>query len=177
MAAIVTRMTVGIVLERRAIDHPWRKWRWRVVEIVTGLADGRQWRLLLESAGWARFAIGGQELELHRKATADYKLALSASPPQLYVVLRATEGEPVPYRPFLATASPWEAQAYQDSGEDLIDAVPMPEPVAAWIEEFVERHHVDEPFFKRKRQGADKVVGEGSDFVRLGGEGTGDHVG
>ena len=52
----------------------------------------------------------------------------------------------------------------------------MPEPITAWIEEFVALHHVDQPFFKRRRKGADKGAGEGSDFVRIGGE-DGDHAG
>ena len=176
METSAARLAVGVVVERRAIDNPWRKWRWRTVEIVPGLAAGEPWRLLREGPGWARFVAGAPELELHRKATEDFKLALSAVPPQLYAVLRAQDAEPVPFRPFLVTASPWEAQAYQDSGDDLIDAVPMPEAIAAWIEEFVALHHVDQPFFKRRRKGADKGAGEGSDFVSLGGE-SGDHAG
>lgn len=176
METSTARLAVGVVVERRAIDHPWRKWRWRTVEIVPGLAADEPWRLLRQGPGWDRYAAGAPELELHRKATEDFKLALSATPPQLYAVLRAVEAEPVPFRPFLVTASPWEAQAYQDSGDDLIDAVPMPDAIAAWIEEFVAQHHVDQPFFKRRRKGADKEAGEGSDFVRIGEEG-GEHAG
>jgi hypothetical protein len=163
------QMAVGVVAERRAIDHPWRKWRWRAVEVVPGLPGGEGWRSLVHGDGWARFATGEVGLGLHRKETEDYKYALSAEPPQLYVVLRADDGsEPVPFRPLLVTASPWEAQAYSEHGEDLVEAVPMPEPIAAWVAAFVARHHVDQPFFKRRRKGKDKLPGEGSDFVRLG---------
>lgn len=158
--------TVGVVVERRPASSMWRRWRWRVLEIVPGLA-APEWCLLRETNAVARFAAGGLDLELHRKATADYKAALSASPPQLYAVLRAAEEEPVPYRPFLVTASPWEAHAYQDSGEDLIESVPMPEPLVAWIEAFVAEHHVDQPFFKRRRKGADKGASDAAEFVRV----------
>lgn len=158
--------TVGVVVERRPASSPWRRWRWRAIEVVPGLA-APEWRLLLETDGMARFAAGGLHLELHRKATADYKAALSSSPPQLYAVLRPAEQEPVPYDPFLVTASPWEAQAYQDSGEDLIEAVPMPEPLVGWIEAFVDEHHVDQPFFKRRRKGADKGASDTAEFVRV----------
>lgn len=160
------QVTVGVVVERRPATSRWRRWRWRVVEVVPGLAEPA-WRLLIEQQAAARFAAGGLLLELHRKATADYKLALAATPPQLYVVLRGAEQEPVPFRPFLVTASPWEAQACQDSGEDLIEAVAMPAPLVGWIEEFVAVHHVDQPFFKRRRKGADKAGGDASDFVRI----------
>ena len=163
------RMAVGVVAERRAIDHPWRKWRWRAVEVVPGLQGGSGWRPLVQGEGWARFAAGGVELGLHRKETGDYKYALGAEPPQLYVVLRADDGQkPVPFRPLLVTASPWEAQAYAEHGDDLVDAVPMPGPIAAWVAGFVAWHHVDQPFFKRRRKGKDELPGEGSDFVRLG---------
>jgi hypothetical protein len=162
------RMAVGVVAERRAIDHPWQKWRWRAVEVVPGLPGGSGWRPLVQGQGWARFATGGVELSLRRNETGDYKYALAADPPQLYVVLRADDGqEPVPFRPLLVTASPWEAQAYAEPGDDLVDAVPMPGPIVAWAAEFVARHHVDQPFFKRRRKGGDKPAGEGSDFVPL----------
>jgi hypothetical protein len=176
METSTARLAVGVVVEWRAIDHPWRKWRWRTVEIVPGLTTAEPWRLLREGPGWARYAAGAPELELHRKGTEDFKAALSAEPPQLYAVLRTQEAEPVPYRPFLVTASPWEAHAYQDSGEDLIDAVPMPEAITAWIEDFVATHHVDRPFFKRRRKGADKAVADASDFVPVD-RTSGDHAG
>lgn len=160
------RTTVGLVVERRPASSPWRRWRWRAVEVVPGLATA-EWRLLVDNPTLARFAAGGLDLELHRKATADYKAALSSTPPQLYTVLRPIEQEPVPYRPFLITASPWEAQAYQDSGEDLIESVAMPEPLVAWIEAFVADHHVDQPFFKRRRKGADKGAPDVAEFVRM----------
>jgi Protein of unknown function (DUF3305) len=167
MDASTEEITVGVVVERHVVDHPWRKWRWRAVEIVPGLPGGPGWRLLVRADGWARYAAAGVMLQLHRKETEDYQYALSARPAQLYVVLRAGDTTPVPFQPFLVTASPWEAQAYQEPGDDQVDAVPMPPAVAAWVEAFVARHHVEQPFFKRRRKGTDKAAGEGSDFVRL----------
>ena len=163
------QMAVGIVVERRTVDHPWRKWRWQAVEIVPDLPGGPAWRPLLHGIGWARYAAADIQLELHAKATEDYKYALSAQPPQLYVVLRPLEQQPVPYRPFLVTASPWEAEACQQSGDDLVEAVAMPPSIANWIDGFVARHDVEQPFYKRRRKGLDKRPGEGSDFVRLDG--------
>lgn len=177
MGASTEEMTVGVVVERRAIENPWRKWRWRAMEVVPGLPGGASWRPLLQGDGWTRYAAGEITLQLHRKETEDYRYALSALPPQLYIVLRAAEQEPVPFQPFLVTASPWEAQAYQEPGDDLVDAVPMPPPIVVWVEAFVAYHHVEQPFFKRRRKGADKVAGEGSDFVRLGGDGGDDRTG
>ena len=51
----------------------------------------------------------------------------------------------------LVTASPYEAQDYADSGEEIVEKVPMPPGLVAWVRDFVERHHVEEEFVKRKR--------------------------
>jgi hypothetical protein len=51
-------------------------------------------------------------------------------------------------------------------GEDLVEAAPMPEALIAWVRDFVERHHVDQPFVKRERQ---RIKGG-----KRGGDGRGD---
>ena len=56
------------------------------------------------------------------------------------------------YAPFLVTACPYEAQDYLDSGDDLVEPVVMPAAVVAFVQGFIDRHHVDEPFHKRKRK-------------------------
>ena len=50
---------------------------------------------------------------------------------------------------------PNQAQDYMDSGEDSVQMTPMPPEIAAWVADFVEKHHVDEPFIKRKRKSFD----------------------
>jgi hypothetical protein len=67
------------------------------------------------------------------------------------VVLREDlEGEHE-LKPFIATVSSFEAQDYLD-GEDVVEAVPMPDGMIAWLRDFIEFHHVDEPFKKRKQR-------------------------
>ena len=39
-------------------------------------------------------------------------------------------------------------------GDDLVEAVPMPDGLIAWVQAFIDRHHVDQPFVKRKRKRA-----------------------
>jgi hypothetical protein len=169
MSPSVEELAVGVVVERRPGTSRWQRWQWRICEILPGLAATGGWRELAPD----RFAAGGPVLRLHRKETEDYRYALSADPPQLYVVLKPEAQEPVPFRPFLVTASPWEALAYQESGEDQVDAVPMPPAVAAWLEDFVARHHVDQPFFKRRRKGRERGMADASEFepVQPAGEG------
>lgn len=170
MEGSTARVALGVVVERRPGTTPWEAWLWRPVAVVPGLeAGGETWRLLVEGPGWTRWLAGSCTLELHRKETYDYRVALSAEPPQLWVVLRRCEDEPHPWRPFLVTASPFEAQAYAEPGDDLVEAVAMPEPVVALVQDFVDRHHVDLPFFKRRRRPADAAAGSDSEFRPLDG--------
>ncbi len=51
---------------------------------------------------------------------------------------------------FLVTVCPYEMQDYANTGEKIVEGVPMPDDLKAWVWDFVERHHVDEPFVKRR---------------------------
>ncbi|MGH6902881.1 MAG: DUF3305 domain-containing protein [Geminicoccaceae bacterium] len=46
-----------------------------------------------------------------------------------------------------------EAEGYLE-GDDVVEAVAMPDALIAWVQAFVDRHHVDQPFVKRKRERA-----------------------
>ena len=148
------RFWVGVIAERRRIDHPWADHSWRPVALVPGLGDAAGAALPRQTEsgeGWTRFLIGSLPVILHRKETEAYLQNLSAVQPAIYVVLEAGGAGAAP-RPKLATASPFEAQDYLDSGEDMIEALPIPEALGDWIAAFVDAHHETQAFKKRKRQ-------------------------
>jgi hypothetical protein len=60
----------------------------------------------------------------------------------------------------LVTASPYEAQDYTDSGEELVEKVRMPRVIIGWVEAFVSLHHEHEAFKKRQRDKADTGLKE-----------------
>ena len=106
---------------------------------------------------------------------------LSDDPPRIYVLLRDDDEDDSGHGilPFLVTVSAFEAQDYLDSGEEEVEGVPMPDAVIAWVQAFIDKHHVDEPFIKRKRKVAredarDPFSLEGAPPRRLNG-GGGDH--
>lgn len=156
----VESMSVGVVLERRDIDNPWQDHVWSAVAVLPGAAQVDAWRDLGHGEGWARFHAATLPLELHRSDTEAYRVNLADDPPRIYVLLRDGEAQDnVPDShevvPFLVTVSAFEAQDYMDSGEDVVEGVPMPAPVIAWVQAFIDEHHVDEPFRKRKRDAVD----------------------
>jgi hypothetical protein len=80
----------------------------------------------------------------------------------LWIALRPTQaGEALaggiepPYEIATITADPAEGEALTEAGNDVVDVVPMPEPVRVQIEAFIAEHHVERPFYKRQRDRAD----------------------
>jgi len=143
---------LGVVIERRAIDNPWKDYAWSAVGVTTDAIDGTGWRDLDEGDGWKRFLVSGFALNLYSGETEGYKVNLSQPVPSVYVVLRpGEEAEDHDVEPFAVTACPYEAMGYAESGDEQVDAVAMPTELIAWVGSFVEAHHVDEPFRKRKR--------------------------
>lgn len=170
-------MPLGVVVERREIDHPWQDYDWHTVAVIPGAPPVDEWRPLREGEGWAHYHVATLPLELFRRETEGYKQNLSKDVPVIYVVLRqGEEADESEIEASLVTACPFEAQDYLDAGDDLVDGVTMPDSVAAWVAEFVEHHHVHEPFKKRKRKNWAKDDSQGGGPPgRVNGKG-GNHV-
>ena len=157
MAETSLTMPLGVVLRRQPGVTRWARWIWRVAAVLPGAAPA-DWRELRREGAAVEYHAQTLALELHRAETEGYRVALSNDPPCVYVVLRETEGEDeadaAPLRVHCVTASPFEAQDYGDSGEELVEPVPMPPALIAWVQRFVDAHHVDQPFRKRRRDEA-----------------------
>jgi hypothetical protein len=145
---------IGVIVERRAVDNPWEDHQWVAVEVVPGAGSVGAWLELDRGDGWVRYLVGTAPLELHRKDTESYKINLSNDPPQVFVLLRAEDDPDADHdiKLSLVTASPYDAQDYLDTEDDGMMGVPMPAEIIAWVQAFVDKHHVEEPFYKRKRK-------------------------
>lgn len=162
MVSFIGQETVplGVVLERRPSAHPWLDYSWRPVAVIPGAAavDPKGgWPELLREGETVRYHAGTLPLSLYRRETDGYLLNLTQQPPRVFVVLRRGEAQGAEGRdltPFHVTACALEAQTYADTNEDIVEPVAMPEALVAWIRDFVERHHIEEPKHKRKRQPA-----------------------
>ena len=151
-------LDIGIVVERREIDNRWQDHVWRPVAVIPGappMDPTEGIRLLREGDGWSHFQIGTVTLELYRGETEGYRANLSNNPPHVYVVLSPGEEADDPeVLPFLATVCPYEAEGYTESGEDIVEGVPMPVELIAWVQDFIDTYHVEQPFKKRKKKKA-----------------------
>lgn len=145
---------VGVVVERRKSKSPWVDFVWRPVAILPGVPDAAPWTALDGDAERVNFYGGAAAIALHRSDTSGYRDNLASGTALLWVVLRPTGLEP-PYEIAAVTADPGQGEAFTESAADLVETVPMPEPVRMALADFVARHHVEHPFVKRKRERAD----------------------
>lgn len=142
-------MPLGIVIRRAPGVTRWAKHVWKAVAVLPGAGEA-DWKELRRENDTIEFHAATLPLELFRTDTEAYLHGLSAKIPSIYVVMRETE-DARPLDVMLATASPYEAQDYADTGEELVEKVPMPDGLIAWIRDYIELHHEDEVFVKRRR--------------------------
>lgn len=143
-------LPLGIVIRRIPSPSRWARWSWKAVAVLPG-ARVANWRELRRDGEAVEFHAGTVTLELWRADTEAYLQALAARVPSVGVVMRETGDPAAPFEIVCATASPYELQDYADTGEEVIELVPMPAGLVAFIRAFCDEHHREEPFIKRKR--------------------------
>ncbi len=146
------RINVGVIAERRKASSPWAEDYWVPVAVVEGeslLAEGD---VVRQSDEATAFFLGTAEIYCHATEAEAYVFNFDSVTPAVYVVLRQNEDGPLPWRIHAVTVSPYEAQDYSDSAEDIVDRVQMPDGIAREVSEFIEKHYVETPFKKRKRR-------------------------
>ena len=127
---------------------------WRPVAVLAGQPDTPPWTALADDGERATFYAGPARSSSIARETANYRDNLAGGSPALWVVLRET-GASRPTRSYLVTADPAEGEGMTAAGNDIVEPVPMPEPVRDAIAAFVAEHHVEEVFVKRKRDRAE----------------------
>lgn len=143
------RIPLGIVIRRVPGVTKWAQHVWKAVAVLPGAGDA-DWKELRREGESVEYHAATRPLDLHRTDTEAYLQALADEPPAVYVVMRDSLTDH-PLEVTLVTASPYEAQDYADTGEELVEKVPMPEGLVALIRDFVNAHHEEEVFIKRRR--------------------------
>ena len=143
-------MPVGVVVRKTPGVTKWSKWSWAVSAVLPGAGQAEN-RILRTKGDSTEYHFSTVNIELHGAETEAYMTGLASKIPSVYVVLREQAGAEIPLEVLLVTASPYEAQDYTDSGEEIVEKVPMPVGLIAWVRDFIENHHVEEAFVKRKR--------------------------
>jgi hypothetical protein len=150
-------LPVGIVVRRTPGATRWAPWSWRAVAALPG-AGPAEWREMrretVEGREAVEFHAATGLLELHRADCEAYAESLDSAAPSIWAIFHPTGDRERPWDLHAVTASPFEAQDALDSGEELVERIPLTPELAGWIAEFVEAHWRPEPFRKRRRSPA-----------------------
>jgi hypothetical protein len=142
---------VGVVVRRTPGVTRWVKWAWKALDILPG-AGPADWKILRKDGEITEYHAATRPLTLYVSDTEAYVHELGSREPSVYIIMRPdlSKGD-LPMDVVLITASPYEAQDYEDSGEEVVEKVAMPEDMRNWVVDFVRRHHREEAFIKRRR--------------------------
>ena len=112
---------------------------------------------MVKDKDFTRYFLGHAEIYCHAADTEAYVHNLESAQPALFVILRHDDEDvsPLPYIVHCVTFSPYEAQDYQDSAEEIVERVAIPPAIAIELMRFVNDHHVEHAFKKRKRTPAE----------------------
>ena len=144
---------VGVLVERSKGASQWVDFHWRPVGVLTGVPQASPWTKLSDDGERATFYVGATNVELYRTEAANYLDNLNTEAPLLWIILRPVERDP-PYELALVTADPAEGEAMTETGDNVVETVPMPKSMQESIAAFVAEHHVQQEFVKRKRDRA-----------------------
>lgn len=145
-------LQVGAVVRRSLGVTRWAQDIWKPVAVIPGAPEAF-WKELIREGEVVDYHAGTVGMELFRADVEGYLVSLNMTVPSVWVVMDKDQTNRSPSGLFVSavTASAHEALDALDSGESIVEAVPIPESLAAWIKEFVDMHYIEEPFKKRRR--------------------------
>ncbi|PPI84155.1 DUF3305 domain-containing protein [Marinobacter maroccanus] len=157
-------LRVGAVVRRSPGVTRWVKEIWKPVAVIPGAPDAF-WKELVREEDVVDYHASTVTMELFRADVEGYLVSLNMAVPSIWIIMDrdVTSQSPSGWVVSTITASAHEALDALDSGESIVEAVPIPESMAAWIKEFIDMHYIEEPFKKRRR---DEVRVDGAEDAK-----------
>ena len=148
------RIPVGVLAEKRRPSSQWAQDYWIPTAVIEGHLNHHEGDLLYEADGVKRYFLGYSEIYCHASETEAYIHNFESTVPAIYVILRKDDENlhPLDWFVHCVTVSPYLAQDFSDSDEDIVERVSMPLDIAKQLMAFIDEHHVEEVFKKRKRR-------------------------
>ena len=143
------RITVGLVIERIALDGPWSDFAWMPRQVLPVAPETPAWTVLAEAPGRVSYYAGAWDLGLYPSSTAYYSENLASGRPSIWVAMQPAGAE----TPQITgvTVDPSEGESFTETGTSVVETVPMPPEIAGLLAAYVEEHHVERVFEKRQR--------------------------
>lgn len=157
-------LKVGAVVRRTPGVTRWARDIWKPVAVIPGAPDAF-WKEMVREGEVVDYHAATVSMELFRADVEGYLVSLNMAVPSVWIIMDkdVTAQSPSGWVVSTVTASAHEALDALDSGESIVEAVPIPESLAAWIKEFIDMHYIEEPFKKRRR---DEIRVDGVDDAK-----------
>jgi Protein of unknown function (DUF3305) len=149
----VHHLDVGVVVEKRKLNSPWADHEWRPVAVLPGIPAVAPWTRIGEEDGNESWYAGPAQIIFHSGETAHYRDNLTSDRPAIWIALR--EDADGRWQVAGITVDPYEGEAFVDNLTDRVEPVPMPHEVAVELAAFFDAHHVEQTFYKRRRDRQD----------------------
>lgn len=148
------RIDVGVIAEKRKARSEWAEDYWVPTAIIEGHVHHKPGEMMRQTETGTMYFMGFSEIYCHAKEAEAYVHNFESEIPAIYIILRPDDEDehPLPWYVHTVTVSPYEAQDFADSSEEIIERVAMPMSIATALMDFTDTHHEDVPFKKRKRQ-------------------------
>jgi hypothetical protein len=142
-------LRVSVLAIRRPPVTKWGAGELRPSAVLPQEPEAAPNTLLGAENGVETWYLGGRDLVLYSGDTGHHRDNLTSGRPALWVAIRGQD--PAQTRIINVTADPYEGEGYASDLDLTVEALPMPESIRAEVAAFIEAHHVEMPFKKRKR--------------------------
>jgi hypothetical protein len=146
-------LRLGVLALRRPPVTRWGTGELRPLAVLASEPDLQPHSLMRSDGGVETWYLGGRDLVLWSGDTGHHRDNLASGRPSVWVAMRGDS--PATAEVICVTADPYEGEGLASDLDLIVEAVPMPDPVQAVVQDFIAAHHVEMPFKKRKRQPAD----------------------
>lgn len=146
-------LRLGVLAIRRPAVTRWSTGELRPLMVLPAEPGAAPGTLLSTEDGTETWYLGGRDLVLWSGDASHHRDNLTSGRPSVWVALRGTD--PARAEVITVTVDPYEGEGLASDPGLVVEAVPMPEPVARVVAAFASAHFVDMPFKKRKRDAVD----------------------
>lgn len=157
MSTLRPSLEVAVIMRRERIVGDmsrWQTWRWVLEDVVLQEVESKTAaHLLSKSDDTERWLHVGYKVELYADDAEGYYLNVTTDAPCWFVLWRMEEEAIITHEPI---AKPeMVSLSYHDAGrwldaQETVEQVPLPANVVAWLQSFVDEHHILET--KRRKR-------------------------
>ena len=144
------RITVSVVMEKRASDNPWIDFSYKAIGVIVGQAgEKKQIKSIFEDSEAEHILVTGLQVHLYEDECESYYHNLMSPKPGCYIVAETPDDADQMPVPYLVSMSFDEVHAYLE-GDEQVYAVEIPRELYQWVEAFILTHYVAVKKTKRK---------------------------